>query len=86
LRGLGLSNLLAHEVQTIYDICEKEGYVLPTVYQDGFNPVARGAEEGLFPTLRKLGIAFYAFSPLGGRHFSKLVEELKAPPKGNEDK
>jgi len=69
-------------VQTIDDICKKEGYVLPTVYQGGFNPVARGAEEGLFPTLRKLGIAFYAFSPFGGGYFSKLVEELTAPPNG----
>jgi aflatoxin B1 aldehyde reductase len=78
----GVSNLPAHEVQTVYDICKKEGYVLPTVYQGGFNPISRGAEEGLFPTLRKLGIAFYAFSPLGGGYFSKPVAELRAPPKG----
>ena len=78
----GVSNLPAHEVQTIYDICKKEEYVLPTVYQGGFNPVGRRAEYELFPTLRKLGIAFYAFSPLGGGYFSKPVEELKAPPKG----
>jgi aflatoxin B1 aldehyde reductase len=78
----GVSNLPAHEVQAIYDICQREGYVLPSVYQGGFNPVARGAEEALFPTLHKLGMAFYAFSPLGGGCFSKPVEELRAPPKG----
>ena len=78
----GVSNLSPEEVQTIYDICDKQGYVLPTVYQGGFNPISRGAEEVLFPTLRKLGMAFYAFSPLGGGYFSKPVEELLAPPKG----
>jgi hypothetical protein len=46
-----VSNLPAHEAQAIYDICAREGYVLPSVYQGGFNPVARGAEEALFPTL-----------------------------------
>lgn len=78
----GVSNLPAHEVQAIYDICRREGYVRPSVYQGGLNPIARGAEEGLFPTLRELGIAFYAFSPLGGGYFSKPVAELRQPPKG----
>lgn len=78
----GVNNLPAHEVLTIYNICKREGYVLPTVYQGGFNPIAQGAEERLFPTLRKLGMAFYAFSLLGGGYFSKSIEALKAPPKG----
>jgi aflatoxin B1 aldehyde reductase len=75
-----VSNLPAHEVQTIYNICVREGYVRPSVYQGGFNPIAHGAEERLAPTLRKLGIAFYAFSSLGGGgYFSRPVAELRHP-------
>lgn len=33
--------------------------------------------------LRKLGIAFYAFSPLGGGFFSRPVDELRKPPPGS---
>jgi aflatoxin B1 aldehyde reductase len=55
--------LSPEEVQTIYDICKIEKYVLPTVYQGGFNPLLRSAEDELFPLLKKLRMAFYAFSP-----------------------
>jgi aflatoxin B1 aldehyde reductase len=36
----------------------------------------------LFPTLRKLGLAFYAYSPLAGGYFSKTAEQLRTPPAG----
>ena len=54
-------------------------YVLPTVYQGGYNPLMRAADEQLFPTLRKLGIHFYAFSPLAGGYFARTVEQLRNP-------
>jgi len=41
-------------------------YVLPTVYQGKYSAVARKQETFLFPTLRDLGIAFYAFNPVAG--------------------
>jgi aflatoxin B1 aldehyde reductase len=75
----GVSNHLVGEVQTIYDICKKKGYVLPTVYQGGYNPLMRSADELLFPTLRKLGISFYAFSPLGGGYFTRTADQLRNP-------
>ena len=75
----GVSNLRVDEVQTIHDICTRESYVLPTVYQGGYNPLMRSADELLFPTLRKLAINFYAFSPLGGGYFSRSVEQLRNP-------
>ena len=78
----GVCNLRADEVERIHDICSREGYVLPSVYQGGFNPLQRRAEFELLPTLRRLGIKFYAFSPLGGGFFSRTVEELRDPPKG----
>ena len=78
-RRFGVSNLLVDEVQTIHDICTRNGYVLPTIYQGGYNPLMRAADEQLFPTLRKLGINFYAFSPLAGGYFARTVEQLRNP-------
>lgn len=69
-------------MEEIYDICKKEGYVLPTVYQGGFNPLQRAAVEGLFPTLRKLGIVFYAYSPLASGLLAKPVDEILRPKDG----
>ena len=79
----GVSNLRVDEVKKIHEICQREHYVLPSVYQGGFNPIGRGAEIPLFPTLRELGIAFYAFSPLGGGFFSRPIDELQNPVKGS---
>lgn len=78
----GVSNISDDEVQTIYDICKREEYVLPKVYQGGFNPIGRGAEKTLIPLLRKLGMAFYAFSPLGGGLLVKPLAELLKPTPG----
>jgi len=62
----GLSNFLVEDVQKIYDIQKSAGKVLPTVYQGNYSAVSRHIEEDLFPLLRKLGIAFYAYSPIAG--------------------
>lgn len=55
-RRFGLSNFLAEDVQKIYDICKREGYPLPSVYQGDYSAIARKQEELLLPTLRKLGM------------------------------
>lgn len=60
-RRFGLSNHTAEEVQKIVQICEDRGFVKPSVYQGQYNAVVRGGEKELFPVLRKLGIAFYAW-------------------------
>lgn len=72
----GLSNFRPEEVQSVYDICKKNGFVLPTVYQGNYSPVARKQEEILFPLLRKLGIAFYAYSPIAGGFLTKTKEDI----------
>ncbi|KAK8104683.1 aflatoxin B1 aldehyde reductase-like protein [Apiospora kogelbergensis] len=46
-------------------VCEREGYVKPTVYQGNYNLLQRG-HEALMPTLRKHGIRFDAHSPVAG--------------------
>ncbi|KAF3934440.1 hypothetical protein ABW19_dt0200180 [Dactylella cylindrospora] len=62
----GISNYAAWEVVQICEICERNGWIKPTVYQGLYNAVARMVELELIPCLRKYGIAFYAFNPLAG--------------------
>ena len=66
----GLSNYSAAEVVEILKICEKEGFVKPSVYQGQYNALCRRGEEQLFPTLRANNIAFYAYSPSAGGAFN----------------
>ncbi|CAK3997299.1 Hypothetical predicted protein [Lecanosticta acicola] len=75
-KRFGLSNYLAADVQKVYDHCKSKGYVLPTVYQGNYSAIARLQETMLFPTLRKLGIAFYAYSPLAGGFLTKSKEQI----------
>jgi len=62
----GLSNYASWEVTEIYYLCKMNNYPLPTVYQGMYNPVTRDVERELFPCLRRLGMAFYAYNPLAG--------------------
>lgn len=60
-RKFGLSNFTASEVEQIIEICERRGFVKPSVYEGQYNPIVRGGEKALFPLLRKNNIAFYAW-------------------------
>lgn len=77
-RRFGLSNYAPADVQRVYDIAKEKGYPLPQVYQGNYNPVARHLEKDLFPVLRKLGILFYAYSPLAGGFLTKSAADLDA--------
>lgn len=57
----GISNYTADEVEEIVSICEKHGFVKPSVYQGRYNPIIRSGETQLFPVLRRHGISFYAY-------------------------
>jgi len=63
---LGISNYAAWEVAQISELCDRYGWIKPTVYQGVYNGIHRLVEPELFPCLRKYGIAFYAFNPLAG--------------------
>ncbi|KAA6410622.1 MAG: hypothetical protein FRX48_06044 [Lasallia pustulata] len=78
---LGLSNYSTKQVQEYLGVCEKGGYVKPTLYQGAYNVITRLAEENLFPLLRKHGMSFAAFSPLAGGFLTGHVS-LKADLKG----
>ena len=74
----GLSNFSAAQVLAVHAHCRAHGYVLPTVFQGNFNAVARHLEFRLLPTLRQLGIAFYAYSPLAGGFLSRTKQQITA--------
>ncbi|KAJ7451676.1 NADP-dependent oxidoreductase domain-containing protein [Mycena latifolia] len=61
---LGISNFPPELLARFIEICEREGFVKPTVFQGQYNILWRASEDALFPLLRKHGIAFNAWSPL----------------------
>ncbi|KIW33837.1 uncharacterized protein PV07_00656 [Cladophialophora immunda] len=75
-KRFGLCNYVPDDVRQIYNHCKEMDYVLPTVYQGIYSAVARRSETALFPTLKELGILFYAYSPLAGGFLAKTPEEV----------
>ena len=61
LEKFGLSNFSPEEVEEVVELCEKNGWVKPTVYQGQYNAIARLGEDALLPMLRKHGLSFYAY-------------------------
>ncbi|KAG0378478.1 hypothetical protein BGX24_003690 [Mortierella sp. AD032] len=62
----GLSNYSAWNVAQIYELCKQNKFVLPTVYQGMYNPIARSVTTELLPCLKYYNIGFYAFNPISG--------------------
>jgi aflatoxin B1 aldehyde reductase len=62
----GISNYMSWEVARICEICERNGWIRPTVYQGIYHVLQRSIEAELFPCLRYYGISLYAFQPLAG--------------------
>lgn len=75
-KRFGLSNFSAEQVEEVYNITKSKGWVVPTVYQGNYSAVARKIETLLFPTLRKLGMSFYAYSPIAGGFLVKTKEQI----------
>ena len=65
-RELGLSNFPAWMVADVWHICDKHGWVRPTVYEGVYNPLTRRAEAELNACLNAFGLRFYAFNPMCG--------------------
>ncbi|KAI2632260.1 Aldo/keto reductase [Hypoxylon sp. NC1633] len=63
---IGVSNFPLDMLESFVDICEKQGYVKPSVYQGQYNLICREPEKKLIPFLRKHNMMFKAYSPLGG--------------------
>lgn len=65
-RELGLSNFPAWMVADIWHICDKQGWVKPTVFEGIYNPLTRRAEAELNTCLNNYGLRFYAYNPMCG--------------------
>lgn len=65
-KELGLSNFPAWMVADVWHICDKHGWVKPTIYQGIYNPLTRKAETELNACLDHYGMRFYAFNPMAG--------------------
>ncbi len=65
-RELGLSNFPAWMVTDVWHICDRRGWVKPTVYEGIYNPLTRNAETELNACLNHFGMRFYAYNPLAG--------------------
>lgn len=65
-KELGLSNFPAWMVADVWHICDKHGWVKPTVFQGIYNPLTRRAEAELNDCLKNFGMRFYAFNPMCG--------------------
>ncbi|KAM0755813.1 Aldo/keto reductase [Meredithblackwellia eburnea MCA 4105] len=82
-KRFGLSNFMAWEVAELCTICELNGWIKPTAYQGIYNAVHRLVEPELFPCLRRFGLSFYAFNPLGGGFFTGQFDQQKGPAEGS---
>ena len=65
-RELGLSNFPAWMVTDVWHICDKRGWVKPTVFEGVYNPLTRRAEAELNACLNNFGMRFYAYNPMCG--------------------
>ena len=65
-RELGLSNFPAWMAADVWHICDRHGWVKPTVYEGIYNPLTRRAEGELNACLDRFGMRFSAYNPLCG--------------------
>lgn len=65
-----VSNYMAWEVAQMCEICDRNGWIKPSVYQGVYNALHRSVEPELFPCLRHYGMAFYNYNPLAGGYLT----------------
>lgn len=65
-KELGLSNFPAWMVSDLWHLCDKNGWIKPTVYEGVYNPLTRKAEIELNAALDYFGMRFYAYNPMAG--------------------
>ena len=80
---LGLSNFPAWMVADVWHICDRRGWVKPTVFEGIYNPLTRRAEAELNDCLNRFGMRFYAYNPLcGGLLTGRYGSYADAPTDG----
>lgn len=79
-KRFGLSNFSAWQVAEVAEICKRNNWMTPTVYQGMYNALTRDVERELFPCLRNYEISFYAYNPLAGGLLTGKYKQLKHQP------
>lgn len=79
-RRFGLSNYAAWQVAEIAEICDREGWIAPTVYQGMYNALTRDVERELFACLHNYNMSFYAYNPLAGGMLSGKHHTVDVKP------
>ena len=79
-RELGLSNFPAWMVADAWHLCDKNGWVKPTVYEGMYNPLTRNAERELNACLDRFGLRYYAYNPLCGGLLTGRYEHFEDAP------
>lgn len=80
-KRFGLSNYAAWQVAEISEICKREGWLQPSVYQGMYNALTRDVERELFQCLINYDIAFYVYNPLAGGMLSGKHQSIDAMPR-----
>lgn len=81
-RELGLSNFPAWMVADVWHICDRHGWVKPTVFEGIYNPLTRRAEVELNACLNNFGMRFYAYNPMCGGLLTGRYSYDAAPSDG----
>jgi len=80
IKRFGLSNYAAWQVAQIAELCDKNGWIVPTVYQGMYNAITRDVERELLPCLSDYGISFYVYNPLAGGLLTGKHQQVDASP------
>ena len=64
IRAIGMSNYAAWQMMDAVHICERNGWLRPTVMQPLYNIIAREIEVEILPFARSHGIGVCAYNPL----------------------
>lgn len=79
-KRFGLSNYAAWQVAEVVEICDREGWIKPSVYQGMYNALTRDVERELLLCLRHYNLAFYAYNPLAGGMLSGKHLSMETVP------
>ncbi|KAF3020943.1 hypothetical protein E8E14_005738 [Neopestalotiopsis sp. 37M] len=76
-KQFGIANHSAEQVEELVKVCKEKGFILPSVFQGSYNPIARLPEDDLLPVLRRHNIAFVAYSPMAGGFLAKATSQFQ---------
>jgi len=79
-KELGLSNFPAWMVADAWHICDRNGWVKPTIFEGIYNPLTRKAETELNACLNNFGMRFYAYNPMAGGLLTGRYEKFEDAP------